>query len=137
VPLSAPARLLLQDIASKQKQPLRTWVFPSTNNKSGHAKSIERGWQTICKATKIEGLRIHDLRHSFASELVSSGASLALIGALVGHSNPLTTARYAHPYDDPMRKAVDSIGAVIVNAGKPVETTPLVFAKRGRKARAA
>jgi hypothetical protein len=48
----------------------------------------------------IEGLRIRDLRHSFASELVSSGASLALVGALLGHS--VTTA---HLYNDPMRKA--------------------------------
>ena len=67
----------------------------------GHRSSIKRNWAAICKAAGITGLRIHDLRHSFASALVSSGASLPLIGALLGHSNPNTTARYAHLFDDP------------------------------------
>ena len=131
VPLSAPARMLLTEIASKQKQPLGTWVFPSNKNPAGHTLTIERSWATICSAAQIEGLRIHDLRHSFASELVSSGASLALVGALLGHSNPTTTHRYAHLYDDPMRKAVETVGAVIAAAGKPTGSVP-VFPRGGR-----
>jgi hypothetical protein len=51
--------------------------------------------------------------------LASGGASLPLIGALLGHSQPATTARYAHLFDDPQRAAVERVGAVIVNAGKP------------------
>jgi site-specific recombinase XerD len=63
-------------------------------------------------------LRVHDLRHSFASQLVSEGASLPLIGALLGHTQAQTTARYAHLFDDPQRAAVERVGAVISNAGK-------------------
>ncbi|MGO9045725.1 MAG: tyrosine-type recombinase/integrase [Xanthobacteraceae bacterium] len=135
VPLSAPARMLLTEIAAKQKKPLGAWVFPSSNNTTGHTLTIERAWVTICRVASLENLRVHDLRHSFASELVSSGASLALIGALLGHSNPTTTARYAHLYDDPMRKAVETVGATITAAGKPAET-PVEFPRRGRPRRA-
>ena len=48
----------------------------------------------------------------------SSGASFPLIGSLLGHSHPQTTARYAHLFDDPQRAAVERVGAVISNAGK-------------------
>jgi integrase len=131
VPLSAPARMLLTEIATKQKQPLGTWVFPSSGNPTGHTVTIKRAWETICAAAQIEGLRVHDLRHSFASELISSGASLALVGALLGHSNPTTTARYAHMLDDPMRAAVERVGATISAVGKPA--APVEPFRRGRR----
>jgi len=75
----------------------------------------------VTKAAGLEGVRLHDLRHSFAS--IGAGASLGLpiIGKLLGHSQPTTTARYAHLDADPMRRAVDTIGATITAAmeGKP------------------
>ena len=114
VPLGAPAAALLNEI----RGPLGIFVFPSSLNDTGHIVDISRAWRAICRAAGITGLRVHDLRHSFASQLVSSGASLPLIGALLGHSNPKTTSRYAHMFDDPMRKAVDTVGAVITAAGK-------------------
>jgi integrase len=122
VPLSAPAQQLLAGIRERQaagRKPLGEFVFPSYLNKSGHVLNIERPWRAICKAADITGLRVHDLRHSFASQLVSSGASLPLIGALLGHANVTTTSRYAHLFDDPLRKAVDSVGATIMAAGQP------------------
>ena len=61
-------------------------------------------------------VRIHDLRHSFASILVSSGASLPLIGQMLGHTQVQTTQRYAHLFDDPMRDAAETVGKVIGNA---------------------
>ena len=76
-------------------------------------------------------MRVHDLRHSYASQLVSGGASLPLIGALLGHSNPLTTARYAHLFHDPLRAATEKVGAVIEAAGKPVKPV-LKLKRRGR-----
>ena len=76
---------------------------------------MEKSWRALCKAANIHGLRIHDLRHSFASQLVSGGASLPLIGALLGHSNPSTTHRYAHLYDDPQREAVERIGKLVTD----------------------
>jgi integrase len=80
----------------------------------------------LLKCAGIAGLRIHDLRHSYASQLVSAGHSLPLIGALLGHSNPNMTARYAHLLDDPLRAATEQVGAIITNAGKPAaEPTPI------------
>jgi len=61
------------------------------------------------------GPRIHDLRHTFASLLVSGGASLEMIGKLLGHSQMQTTQRYAHLMDSPLRAGVDAVA----NAFKP------------------
>ena len=132
-PLSAPARQLLSEIREQQackRHAVGEYVFPG-NGGAGHVVEIKRAWRQLCEAAAITGLRIHDLRHSFASQLVSGGASLPLIGALLGHSNPATTHRYAHLFDDPQRAAVERVGAVITAAGKgePAEPTPI---KRGR-----
>jgi site-specific recombinase XerD len=59
----------------------------------------------------LTDLRVHDLRHNFASEGASVGLSLPMIGALLGHSNLATTARYAHLMDDPLRQAAERIGS--------------------------
>ena len=79
---------------------------------------LKNPWSAVTKAAKLENLRIHDLRHSFAS--IGAGASLGLpiIGKLLGHSQPATTARYAHLDLDPMRKAVEMIGVTISAAMK-------------------
>ena len=71
---------------------------------------IKKTWASVCRKANVEGARIHDLRHTFASILVSRGASLPLIGALLGHTQVATTARYAHLYDEPLREAVDQVG---------------------------
>jgi integrase len=129
VPLSAPALQLLADIRKRQR-PRSPFVFPGSGT-TGHLVEIKKGWAAACKAAGIEGLRIHDLRHSYASQLVSGGASLPLIGALLGHSNPTTTARYAHLFRDPLRAATEKVGAVITAAGKPAKPpTPI---RRGRR----
>jgi integrase len=129
VPLSAPARQLLSEIRTQQvgkRHALGEYVFPGRLG-DGHrtGDSIKKVWPKLCKAAAISGLRIHDLRHSFASQLASSGASLPLIGALLGHSNPITTHRYAHLFDDPQRAAVERVGAIIDNAGKPNPKSPV------------
>jgi integrase len=133
VPLSAPARQLLSEIREQQvgkHRVLGRYVFPGGGS-AGHVVELKRAWRSICKSAGITGLRIHDLRHSFASQLASGGASLPLIGALLGHSNPTTTARYAHLFDDPQRAAVERVGAVIGAAGKPTEE-PTPIKRRGR-----
>ena len=116
VPLSAPARQLL---AKLRRQTNSEWVFPAPDSRTGHRVTIAKSWRLLCKAAKISGLRVHDLRHSFASQLASEGASLPLIGALLGHTQAQTTARYAHLFDDPQRAAVERVGAVIT--GKPAK----------------
>jgi integrase len=77
---------------------------------------LKKPWAAVTRAAGLKGLRIHDLRHSFAS--VGAGASLGLpiIGKLLGHSQPSTTARYAHLDADPMLRAAEAIGSTIAAA---------------------
>jgi integrase len=114
VPLSAPAKQLLAELRRRTNG---VWVFPA-DSKPGHRVTVQKAWLAVCKAAKIGDLRIHDLRHSFASQLASGGASLPLIGALLGHSNPVTTSRYAHLFDDPQRAAVERVGKIITSGGR-------------------
>jgi integrase len=76
---------------------------------------------------RLGGVRLHDLRHTFASVLASAGLSLPLIGALLGHTQPGTTARYAHLFDDPLRAATEKAAAIITGDGKSdlAEVVPL------------
>lgn len=129
VPLSAPALQLLSEIDRRQRRAAKRpkFVFPS-HGTSGHLVEIKKSWRQLTKAAGIDGLRLHDLRHSYASQLVSGGASLPLIGALLGHASPSTTARYAHLHHDPLRAATEKVGAVIAAAGKPVK--PVLKLKR-------
>jgi integrase len=113
VPLSAPARQLLAGIKAAQAAAPSRFVFPWPT-RSGHLEEIHRQWAIIIADARIAGLRPHDLRHSFASELVSAGFSLPLIGQLLGHSRPDTTARYSHLYDEAQRVAVERVGARII-----------------------
>jgi integrase len=136
VPLSAPARALLSDIAERYarehpKKPLGEYVFPGTGG-TGHIVEIKKSWRHLCRAAAVSGLRIHDLRHSYASQLVSGGASLPLIGALLGHASPSTTARYAHLAHDPQREATERVGAVVLAAGKPAPSPLVKLKRRGR-----
>ena len=74
---------------------------------------LKKPWAAIKRAAGIEGVRIHDLRHSFASFGAGASLGLPIIGKLLGHSQPATTARYAHLDADPMRRAVETIGSTI------------------------
>lgn len=114
-PLSAPARQLL---ATLRRQTNSEWVFPAPDSSTGHRVTIAKSWRLLCKTANITGLHIHDLRHSFASQLASSGASLPLIGALLGHTQAQTTARYAHLFDDPQREAVERVGRILAKGGR-------------------
>ena len=84
---------------------------------------IKSSWSAICRAADLQGLRLHDLRHSFASVLASAGLSLPVIGALLGHTQPGTTARYAHLFDEPLRAAAERVGSIVSRsaASKPAE----------------
>ena len=74
-------------------------------------RDLNRPWKSIRNWAALEGVRIHDLRHSFASIGVGGGLGLPIIGKLLGQSSPATTARYAHLHSDPLRRASESIGA--------------------------
>jgi len=114
VPLSEAACELLTEMR-KQQSGDSEWLFPA-RLKVGHRTDIEDAWNALRKAAKIPDVRLHDLRHTFASVLASSGLSLPIIGNLLGHSTPVTTHRYAHLFDDPLRAATERASAII--AGK-------------------
>jgi hypothetical protein len=77
---------------------------------------LNKPWRAICEAAGLTGLHIHDLRHTFASVGAGKSLGLPLIGKLLGHSQASTTNRYAHLDADPMRRAVETIGATISDA---------------------
>lgn len=129
-PLSVPALQLLTDLlaeavatAKKKRVSVRDHVFPG-HGKTGHRIELKKDWAALCARADIKNARLHDLRHTFASVLASAGLSLPIIGALLGHSNPATTARYAHLLDDPLRAAAERAGAII--SGTPsAEIVPI------------
>ena len=85
--------------------------------KSGqHMINLRKPWMRIVKRAGIEHVRLHDLRHSFASFAVSSGASLTLIGGQLGHRSIATTQRYAHLSRDPVRQATETTANIIAEA---------------------
>jgi len=94
---------------------------------------LKRPWDAITHRAGISGLRIHDLRHSFASVGAAGGFGLPIVGKLLGHSQPSTTAKYAHLDADPLRRVTDHIGGSIAAAldGEPAQVIPI----RGRAAR--
>jgi integrase len=129
------------------------YVFPGVDGKP--ITDVKRSWTTICRKAGLAvqkqkmdrtgkpaktndgkpnliwqpNVRIHDLRHSFASILVSAGASLPLIGQMLGHTQVQTTQRYAHLFDDPMRNAAETVGEVISSASA---TLTLAATSQGR-----
>jgi integrase len=107
--LSAAAASIISALPRLDGNP---YVFPGEKNAQPRA-DLKRPWDAICTAAGLDGVRLHDLRHSFAS--VGAGASLGLpiIGKLLGHQQPSTTQRYAHLDSDPMRRAVETIGSTI------------------------
>jgi integrase len=77
---------------------------------------LKRPWAAVAKRAGLEGVRIHDLRHTHASVGAGAGLGLPIIGKLLGHSQASTTARYAHLDADPLRRASDRIGSHIAAA---------------------
>jgi integrase len=128
VPLSAAARAVLAKLTAAPEP--SDFVFPAGRGAGGPMRTVEKPWRTICHAAGITGLRLHDLRHNYASQLASAGVGLHVIGGLLGHRKPSTTARYSRLTDKALRAAAETAGAVIM--GKPpAEVVPL--SKRGRR----
>ena len=74
-----------------------------------HFDGVGHVWERVREKAGLENVRLHDLRHTFASKGVGLGVGLQLIGSLLGHKNPTTTAKYAHLAADPLRAANDRI----------------------------
>lgn len=107
--LNAVARSVIAALPHVEGNP---HVFPGKND--GRPRDgLDRPWAAVTKAAGLDGLRIHDLRHSFASIGAGGGLGLPIIGKILGHTQAATTQRYAHLANDPVRQAVETIGATI------------------------
>jgi integrase len=87
------------------------YLFPGRMGEN--LQDVKSAWAKVCKLANLEGIRVHDLRHSFASHLVSSGVSLPVVGKLLGHTQPQTTMRYAHLADNPQRDAANLFPVIL------------------------
>ena len=114
LPLNTQAVELLTRM--KEHSDATTFLFPGSNGKP--RTTLRVAWSQVCKAAALTNVRIHDLRHSYASYLVSQGISLHIVGKLLGHSQPQTTQRYAHVAHQSLRDASNLFGEIFKNANK-------------------
>jgi integrase len=77
---------------------------------------LNRPWDAVTKRAGLVGVRLHDLRHTYASFGAGDGLGLPIIGRLLGHAQAATTARYAHLDNDPLRRASETIAGRIAAA---------------------
>ena len=119
VPLGPEARAVLSAIPRDEDNP---WVIAGRLPGS-HLTDLQRPWRRIRKQAGLEDVRIHDLRHSFASRALALGESLTMIGKLLGHTQVQTTARYAHLARDSIQTAAaritESIGGNLLGDNNP------------------
>jgi integrase len=111
IPINAATAVILAE-----REPKEGFVFPSPYNADRPADGLQKAWERVRKRADLTDVRIHDLRHSFASFAVAGGASLPLIAKALGHSQTVTTERYAHLGDDPVRDLLERVGRTIARA---------------------
>lgn len=111
VPIGAAARELLMSLRPKKSG----WVLPASRG-DGHIVGLQKVWDGVRARAQLSDVRIHDLRHSFASVAVAAGESLYLIGKVLGHKQARTTERYVHLSNAPLVDVADRTGARIVGA---------------------
>ena len=114
--LSTPARKVLENIKTRRGK----WVFPM---KSGLKPQYmpEEFWKRIKIQAGLDWMRIHDLRHTYASLAIRSGVSLRMVGKLLGHGKAQTTMRYAHLDDATMRDAASKATAGMTDNGRAAQ----------------
>jgi len=108
IPISKQLYSLLQEIPKTS-----TYIFPSSKDNNKPYRDINRSWHNARKRAGLEDLRLHDLRHSFASQLVNSGRSLYEVQILLGHSDQKMTQRYAHLNNESLYAAVSCAGGLL------------------------
>jgi integrase len=117
VPLSTAAVALLRRIREAGRDGI--YVFPGPVKaapdgqpppKAKPITDIKRTWAAVCHRAGVPDARLHDLRHTFASMVISDKNPLPVVGALLGHTQAATTQRYAHLYDEPLRAAAEAVG---------------------------
>lgn len=107
--LSPAAQAVLDSIPHNEQS---EFVFPSSRS-DGWYQGTAKVWRRIKQESNLNDVRLHDLRHTFASAAVASGLNLPVIGALLGHADSATTARYAHLAPNPVRVAANDTASRI------------------------
>ena len=120
VPLSTGAITLLANVPHDERCP---YVFANPKTRKPY-ESIFNSWDTARKQAGLSEVRIHDLRHSFASFLVNAGRSLYEVQRILGHTQIKTTQRYAHLSQDTLLDAADAVGNLIGATPLPSSPTP-------------
>ena len=129
VHLNAPALEVLTNIERHKDNP---HVIIGTR-KGRHLVNLQKPWTRIKKKAGLNDLRLHDLRHTFASVGVARGLGLPIIGKALGHNSTQTTGRYAHLDSDPVKQAVEIIGTQIAAAMKGESAEVVSIQKRGAR----
>lgn len=124
-PLGAAALTLLQQIERTEDS---EFVFPADSGE-GHFQGTKTPWARAIRKAELSGVTPHTLRHTIGSTAISTGEAMALTGATLGHSNPRSTAIYAHIQHEPSRKAANRVSKKIAAALFPnaVPTGPLTL----------
>ena len=110
VMLNGPARDIVE---RRMEQGVGPWVFPSVNDPSRAQYHGLPLWYAVRREAGIEDVRLHDLRHTVASQAVMNGVSLPVVARLLGHSNVRMTMRYAHVGDREIEAAAERVGLAI------------------------
>jgi integrase len=110
--LPAPALAVLAELAPTAGNP---FVIVG-HIRGAHLVNIEKPWRAIRKTAGLDSVRLHDLRHAFASVAASSGMGLPIIGKMLGHTQATTTHRYAHLASDPVKAAAATVASKIADA---------------------
>ncbi|MEL6693574.1 MAG: site-specific integrase [Pseudomonadota bacterium] len=110
-----PISKLALDLLDLQPREHEKWVFPASTGPAAY-QGLGKIWRQIRSEAGLEDVRMHDLRHSFASFGAAKGLSLPMIGALLGHKSFATTQRYAHLTNSAAQKAAEEIGRVVGDA---------------------
>lgn len=111
--LPAPAIEVLERLRKQRSKDSKARYVIEGNDVAKPRPDLQRPWKLVRDEARLENFRLHDLRHSFASVGAASNMGLPVIGALLGHSDPSTTARYAHLAIEPLRAASDGISLKI------------------------
>jgi integrase len=127
--LNAPAMAVLAGIDQ-----LGSYVVPGDDPEKPRA-DLKRPWEAVAGRAGLEGVRLHDLRHTYASFGAGGGLGLPIIGKLLGHTQASTTQRYAHLDADPLRRASETIGGRIAAALDGKRAGTVVQLKRGYRRR--
>jgi integrase len=128
--LSPPALAVLDTLPQIQGNP---HILPGVKE-GAHLVNLQAAWAQLRQKANIADVRLHDLRHNFASVAVAQGMSLPMIGALLGHHDVTTTSRYAHLSQNPLRQANEAIGNRIASVMSGESKAPVLpFSNAQRK----